>query len=42
MPTCNIVGSSDETWRSLGLNHESFEVFCSWNGETNSTGRVTT
>jgi len=29
-----FVGSANETWAAWGLNHESFEVFCSWNGET--------
>lgn len=28
-----FVGSANETWAAWGLNHESFEVFCSWRGE---------
>ena len=28
-----FVGSANETWRAWGLNHESFEVFCSWQNE---------
>lgn len=27
-------GSANETWRAWGLNHESFEVFCSWASES--------
>lgn len=30
----SFVGSANETWAAWGLNHESFEVFCSWRGET--------
>lgn len=29
-----FVGSANETWAAWGLNHESFEVFCSWRGES--------
>ena len=29
----SFIGSANETWRAWGLNHESFEVFCSWNNE---------
>lgn len=29
-----FVGSTNETWRAWGLNHESFEVFCSWRNES--------
>lgn len=29
----SFVGSANETWAAWGLNHESFEVFCSWRGE---------
>jgi len=29
----SFVGSANETWRAWGLNHESFEVFCSWKNE---------
>lgn len=29
-----FVGSANETWAAWGLNHESFEVFCSWKGES--------
>ncbi len=29
----SFVGSTNETWRAWGLNHESFEVFCSWKNE---------
>jgi superfamily II DNA or RNA helicase len=29
----SFVGSANETWRAWGLNHESFEVFCSWTNE---------
>jgi superfamily II DNA or RNA helicase len=29
----SFVGSANETWAAWGLNHESFEVFCSWKGE---------
>lgn len=32
--TVSFVGSANETWAAWGLNHESFEVFCSWRGET--------
>ena len=30
----SFVGSANETWRAWGLNHESFEVFCSWQNES--------
>lgn len=30
----SFVGSANETWRAWGLNHESFEVFCSWRNES--------
>src|SRR2546423_208188 len=30
----SFVGSANETWAAWGLNHESFEVFCSWSGES--------
>lgn len=30
----SFVGSANETWAAWGLNHESFEVFCSWRGES--------
>lgn len=30
----SFVGSANETWRAWGLNHESFEVFCSWSNES--------
>jgi superfamily II DNA or RNA helicase len=29
----SFVGSTNETWRAWGLNHESFDVFCSWSNE---------
>jgi superfamily II DNA or RNA helicase len=29
----SFTGSTNETWRAWGLNHESFEVFCSWKNE---------
>lgn len=29
----SFVGSANETWRAWGMNHESFEVFCSWKNE---------
>jgi superfamily II DNA or RNA helicase len=29
----SFVGSANETWAAWGLNHESFEVFCSWRSE---------
>lgn len=31
----SFVGSANETWRAWGLNHESFDVFCSWKNEEN-------
>ena len=30
----SFVGSANETWAAWQLNHESFEVFCSWRGES--------
>lgn len=30
----SFVGSANETFRAWGLNHESFEVFCSWRDES--------
>ena len=30
----SFIGSANETWRAWGLNHESFEVFCSWRNES--------
>jgi superfamily II DNA or RNA helicase len=30
----SYVGSANETWAAWGLNHESFEVFSSWRGES--------
>ncbi|WP_349878828.1 DEAD/DEAH box helicase family protein [Micromonospora sp. HUAS YX12] len=30
----SFVGSANETWAAWGLNHESFEVFRSWHGES--------
>jgi superfamily II DNA or RNA helicase len=30
----SFVGSANETFAAWGLNHESFEVFCSWRGES--------
>jgi superfamily II DNA or RNA helicase len=30
----SFVGSTNETWRAWVLNHESFEVFCSWRNES--------
>ena len=29
----SFVGSANETWAAWGLNHESFETFCSWSNE---------
>jgi superfamily II DNA or RNA helicase len=29
----SFVGSANETWQAWGRNHESFEVFCSWQNE---------
>lgn len=29
----SFVGSANETYRAWGLNHESFDVFCSWQNE---------
>ncbi|MBV9383333.1 MAG: DEAD/DEAH box helicase family protein [Streptosporangiaceae bacterium] len=29
----SFIGSTNETWRAWGLNHESFDVFCSWKNE---------
>lgn len=30
----SFVGSANETFRAWGMNHESFEVFCSWREES--------
>jgi len=30
----SFTGSANETWRAWGLNHESFETFCSWKNES--------
>ena len=29
----SFIGSTNETWRAWGLNHESFDVFSSWKNE---------
>lgn len=29
----SFTGSANETWRAWGFNHESFDVFCSWQNE---------
>lgn len=30
----SFVGSANETWAAWGMNHESFETFCSWRDES--------
>ena len=37
----SFVGSANETWAAWGLNHESFEVFGSWKGESESLANTT-